>query len=213
MALLHPERVVHVNDYEIIKRLTRNFKSGAGISQCTALPISDYPLNASTDFMVQTLSEGLGTLAAGFYPRDVVVRLSDFKTNEYSKLIGGSAFEPKEENPMIGWRGASRYAHPNYAEGFALECAAIARVREQMGLTNVIVMIPFVRTVKEAENVLAYMASKGLPRGSNGLKVYFMCEIPNNVIQIDAFLALFDGFSIGSNDLVRDPFTTTRAHD
>jgi pyruvate,water dikinase len=133
----------------------------------------------------------------------VIVRMSDFKTNEYASLLGGRWFEPHEENPMIGFRGASRYAHPAYAEGFALECAAMRRVREEMGLVNVKLMIPFCRRVQEAERVLQAMAAHGLERGANGLEILVMCEIPNNVIQIDAFSRLFDGFSIGSNDLTQ----------
>jgi pyruvate,water dikinase len=129
--------------------------------------------------------------------------MRDFKSNEYATLLGGSFFEPEEDNPMIGFRGASRYTHPDYAEGFALECAALKRVRDEMGLSNVKLMIPFCRRVEEAERVLAAMASYGLKRGDNGLEVYVMCEIPNNVIQIDAFAQLFDGFSIGSNDLTQ----------
>jgi pyruvate,water dikinase len=145
----------------------------------------------------------VGTIAAAFHPRPVIVRLSDFKTNEYAKLRGGAAFEPKEENPMLGFRGAARYAHPAYAAGFALECAALRRVREDMGLTNLKIMVPFCRRVEEARGVLAAMAKNGLVRGERGLEVYLMCEIPNNVIQIDAFAELFDGFSIGSNDLTQ----------
>jgi pyruvate,water dikinase len=155
------------------------------------------------DFFIERLSEGIGTIVAAFHPRPVIVRLSDFKTNEYAKLIGGADFEPKEENPMLGFRGAARYSHPAYAAGFALECAALRRVREEMGLTNLKVMVPFCRRVEEARNVLEAMAKNGLIRGQNGLEVYLMCEIPNNVIQIDAFAALFDGFSIGSNDLTQ----------
>ena len=133
----------------------------------------------------------------------MILRLSDFKSNEYAALIGGAPFEPKEANPMIGFRGASRYAHPAYAEGFALECEAIRRVRNDMGLTNLLVMVPFCRRVTEAKQVLAEMARNGLARGANGLRVYVMCEIPNNVIQIDEFAEVFDGFSIGSNDLTQ----------
>jgi pyruvate,water dikinase len=142
-------------------------------------------------------------IAAAFYPKPVIIRLSDFKTNEYAKLIGGAAFEPKEENPMLGFRGAARYAHPAYAPGFALECAALRHVRQDMGLTNLRIMVPFCRRVEEARLVLETMASHGLKRGENGLEIYVMCEIPNNVIQIDAFAQLFDGFSIGSNDLTQ----------
>ena len=133
----------------------------------------------------------------------MIVRLSDFKTNEYASLLGGTGFEPKEENPMLGFRGASRYAHPAYAAGFALECAALRRVREDMGLTNLRIMVPFCRRVEEARRVLDALASHGLKRGQNGLEIYVMCEIPNNVILIDAFAELFDGFSIGSNDLTQ----------
>ncbi len=152
---------------------------------------------------MERLSEGIGTIAAAFYPKPVVVRMSDFKSNEYAALLGGRWFEPEEDNPMLGFRGASRYAHPAYAEGFRLECLAMKRVREEMGLDNVILMLPFVRRVQEADDVLAKMAEFGLRRGENGLQVYAMCEIPNNVILIDQFAKRFDGFSIGSNDLTQ----------
>jgi pyruvate,water dikinase len=154
-------------------------------------------------FFVERLSEGIGTIAAAFWPKPVVVRMSDFKSNEYASLLGGSDFEPTENNPMIGFRGASRYAHPAYEEGFALECKAMLRVRNEMGLTNVVLMLPFVRRVGEAELVLKRMGELGLTRGENGLLVYAMCEIPNNVILIDRFAEYFDGFSIGSNDLTQ----------
>ena len=131
------------------------------------------------------------------------MRLSDFKTNEYASLLGGKQFEPVEDNPMLGFRGASRYAHPNYADGFALECAAMARVRGEMGLTNVRLMVPFCRREEEARRVLDAMAKNGLKRGDKDLEIYVMCEIPSNVIRIDAFAQLFDGFSIGSNDLTQ----------
>ncbi|HDO35028.1 MAG TPA: phosphoenolpyruvate synthase [Nitrospirae bacterium] len=155
------------------------------------------------DFFVKTLSEGVATIAASVYPKPCIVRMSDFKTNEYATLIGGEYFEPKEDNPMIGFRGASRYYNERYREGFALECKAMKRVREDMGLTNLIIMIPFCRRVQEGERVLSEMAKNGLKRGENGLEVYVMCEIPNNVILIDEFSKLFDGFSIGSNDLTQ----------
>jgi len=155
------------------------------------------------DYFVEKVSQGVGTIAAAFYPKPVVVRLSDFKTNEYASLIGGQYFEPKEDNPMIGFRGASRYYDDRYREGFALECRAMKHVREEMGLTNLIIMVPFCRRVEEAEKVLAEMAKNGIKRGENGLEVYVMCEIPNNVILIDEFSKLFDGFSIGSNDLTQ----------
>ena len=155
------------------------------------------------EFFIEKLSEGAGTIAAAFYPKPVIVRLSDFKTNEYASLLGGKQYEPIENNPMLGFRGASRYAHPAYSAGFALECAALARVRGEMGLTNVRIMVPFCRREEEARQVIAAMAANGLIRGRDGLEIYVMCEIPSNVVRIDAFSQLFDGFSIGSNDLTQ----------
>ena len=184
MALLHPEKVADPETRRALARLTRSWPDGER-------------------YFVERLSEGIGTIAAAFWPKPVVVRMSDFKTNEYASLLGGVDFEPREDNPMLGFRGASRYAHPAYAEGFALECRAMKRVREEMGLTNVVLMLPFVRRVEEAEAVLARMAELGLRRGEDGLEVYAMCEIPNNVVLVDRFAALFDGFSIGSNDLTQ----------
>ena len=184
MALLHPERVRDSAQQQQINSLCNGYDS-------------------PEDYFIKHLSEGVGTIAAAFWPKPVVVRMSDFKSNEYASLLGGQYFEPSEDNPMIGFRGASRYTHKNYAEGFALECAAMKRVRDDMGLSNVILMIPFCRTITEAERVLQAMANYGLKRGDNNLQVYVMCEIPNNVIQIDAFAQLFDGFSIGSNDLTQ----------
>ena len=184
MALVHPEKIDDDAVRAEIARLTQLFATPA-------------------DYFVQQLSEGVGTIAAAFYPKPVIVRLSDFKTNEYASLLGGRWFEPTEANPMLGFRGASRYAHPAYAEGFALECVAMKRVRADMGFTNVKLMIPFCRRIGEGERVLQAMAAQGLARGMNGLEIYVMCEIPNNVIQIDAFAQLFDGFSIGSNDLTQ----------
>jgi pyruvate,water dikinase len=184
MALVHPERVESKEELKEIEHLTTGYPD-------------------KSDYFVEQLAEGIGTIAAAFYPKPVVVRLSDFKTNEYASLIGGKAFEPEEENPMIGFRGASRYYDERYREGFALECRAMKKVREAMGLLNVIPMVPFCRTIEEGKRVLAEMEKNGLIRGENGLKVYVMCEIPNNVILIDQFSELFDGFSIGSNDLTQ----------
>jgi len=184
MALVHPERITDATVRNTIDELTSGYEN-------------------KEDYFVEKLSQGVGTIAAAFYPKPVVVRLSDFKTNEYASLIGGKYFEPEEDNPMIGFRGASRYYDERYREGFALECKAMKRVREEMGLNNLIIMVPFCRRVEEAEKVLAEMAKNGLKRGENGLLVYVMCEIPNNVILIDEFSKLFDGFSIGSNDLTQ----------
>ncbi|RIL08240.1 MAG: phosphoenolpyruvate synthase [Proteobacteria bacterium] len=183
MALVHPERTDDATRRAIAEK-TRGYPDGA-------------------TFFVEKLAEGVARLAAAFHPRPVIVRLSDFKTNEYAGLLGGAFFEPEEENPMIGFRGASRYAHDAYREGFALECRAIKQVREEMGLANVIVMIPFCRSVDEAVRVQAEMAKHGLVRGEHGLEIYVMCEIPANVLLIDEFAAHFDGFSIGSNDLTQ----------
>jgi pyruvate,water dikinase len=154
-------------------------------------------------YFVDKLAQGVAMIAAAFYPKDVILRLSDFKTNEYANLVGGRAYEPAEENPMIGFRGASRYYHPRYQAGFALECRAVRKVREEMGLTNLKVMIPFCRTVEEGRRVQAEMEKHGLKRGVNGLELYVMCEIPSNVILAGAFADIFDGFSIGSNDLTQ----------
>ena len=184
MALLHPERVLDARVRRDLETLITGYEDGA-------------------DYFVRKLSEGVGTIAAAFWPKPVVVRMSDFKSNEYASLLGGADFEPHEDNPMIGFRGAARYTHPAYAEGFALECAAMKRVRDEMGLTNVKLMIPFCRRVEEGERVLEAMERNGLKRGENGLEIYVMCEIPNNVVLIDDFARIFDGFSIGSNDLTQ----------
>lgn len=196
LALVHFDKVPEGPAKEKIRHLTRN-----------------HPRRE--DYFVERLAEGVGQIAAAFYPNDVIVRLSDFKTNEYAGLLGGETFEPKEENPMIGFRGASRYYDPRYREGFLLECRAMKKVREEMGLTNVKLMIPFCRTIEEAKKVLAVMAEAGLERGrcanlpgepdakNTALEVYVMCEIPANVILTEDFAEVFDGFSIGSNDLTQ----------
>ena len=184
MAVLHPERIQDVAERNKVLALSAGYQDGRS-------------------YFVERLAEGVGTIAAAFFPRPVIVRLSDFKSNEYAALMGGRDFEPHEENPMLGFRGAARYIHPAYAEAFALECEAMLRVRETMGLTNLKLMVPFCRRLDEARKVLAAMAEHGLERGKNGLEVYVMCEIPNNVLLIDEFAELFDGFSIGSNDLTQ----------
>ena len=184
MALLYPDKVADAGQRAEIGRMIAHHDNGG-------------------DFFVEKLAEGVGTIAAAFWPRPVIARLSDFKSNEYAALIGGAEFEPKEENPMIGFRGAARYTHPSFAEAFVLECRAMTRVREEMGLTNLKLMVPFCRRVEEADRVIDFMAKHGLRRGENDLELYVMCEIPNNVISIDDFAKRFDGFSIGSNDLTQ----------
>ncbi len=183
MALIHPEKLDDATREKIVQITTAH--------------------ESFESFFIKTLSEGVASIASAVYPDPCVVRMSDFKTNEYASLLGGKFFELHEANPMIGFRGASRYTHPSYEEGFSLECAAMKRVRDDMGFDNVILMIPFCRRVEEGKRVLDTMEKYGLKRGENGLKIYVMCEIPNNVIQIDAFCALFDGISIGSNDLTQ----------
>ncbi len=184
LALLHFDTLTDARARDDIAALTRGYADKA-------------------EYFVDGLARGLSRIAAVVWPKPVIVRMSDFKTNEYAELLGGRQFEPVEENPMIGFRGASRYYHPAYREGFKLECRAIRRLREEMGFDNVVVMIPFCRTPEEADRVLAVMAEAGLERGKNGLQVYVMCEIPANVILTEDFAQRFDGFSIGSNDLTQ----------
>lgn len=184
LALLHFDKVIDPEVREKIETLTAGYENKAY-------------------YFVERLAHGIAKIAAAYYPKKVILRMSDFKTNEYSNLIGGKQFEPEEDNPMIGWRGASRYYRGNYIEGFALECQAILKVRNEFGLNNLELMIPFCRTVNEAHDVINELAKNGLNKGENGLRVIGMCEIPSNVILADQFLDVFDGFSIGSNDLTQ----------
>ena len=186
---IHPRAVL---DYERLDAKT-----------CEMINTLSAGYDSPTRFYVERLAEGVGTIAAAFHPKPVIVRLSDFKTNEYATLLGGAAYEPKEENPMLGWRGAARYPSKDFAAAFALECAALKKVRDTMGLVNVALMVPFVRSVEEGRKVLELLATHGLQRGESGLKIYLMCEIPANALLAEQFLEHFDGFSIGSNDLTQ----------
>lgn len=184
MALVHPEKIFEADEKKRIDDLTIEYED-------------------KKQFFVDRLAQEAGTIAAAFYPRPVIIRMSDFKSNEYRELLAGRAFEPHEENPMIGFRGASRYYHEKYREAFALECRSMVKIRKDMGLTNVKLMLPFVRTVTEAQQVISEMKKYGLEQGKDDLEVYMMCEIPSNVLLIDKFAQVFDGFSIGSNDLTQ----------
>jgi pyruvate,water dikinase len=183
------------------KALLQADKQPAEIAREIADRVAGY--ESPREFYIQKIVEGVATIAAAFFPKKVIVRLSDFKSNEYSNLLGGDRYEPHEENPMLGFRGASRYIAPEFYECFAMECEAMKRVRDVMGFTNVEVMVPFVRTLKEADEVLALLAKNDLRRGVNGLRVIMMCELPSNAILADRFLEYFDGFSIGSNDMTQ----------
>jgi pyruvate, water dikinase len=189
--LVYPERVTDFDENNKIQDLT-------------------YGYTDKKRFFVDKLAQEAGTIAAAFYPKPVIIRMSDFKSNEYRQLIGGKYFEPEEENPMLGFRGASRYYNEKYREGFELECLAMKKIREEMGLANVKLMIPFVRTIEDARAAISEMKRHGLEQGKDNLEIYMMCEIPSNVLLIDQFSKIFDGFSIGSNDLTQTVLAVDR---
>ncbi len=201
VGLARLEFIINKNVGVHPKALIEYDRQGAELKREIAPRIAAYP--SPTEYYVAKITEGVATIAAAFWPKKVIVRLSDFKSNEYSNLIGGAAHEPHEENPMLGFRGASRYLSPDFYDCFALECQAMKRVRDDMGLTNVELMVPFVRTLAEAAEVIALLARNGLQRGGNGLRVIMMCELPSNAVLADRFLEHFDGFSIGSNDMTQ----------
>jgi len=195
---IHPLALI---EYEKLKEKAKN--DGKIAKVVSIIEGKTYGYKNKADFYIDKLAQGIAMIGAAFYPNEVIVRFSDFKTNEYANLAGGFLYEPVESNPMIGWRGASRYYDPKFEPAFALECKAIKKVREEMGLTNVKVMVPFCRTVEEGKKVIKVMEKHGLKQGENGLEVYVMCEIPSNVILAEEFAKVFDGFSIGSNDLTQ----------
>ena len=195
---IHPLALL---DYDKLKKKASKDKKIAEVIRKIDERSASY--DNKVEFFVDNLARGIAKIAAGFYPNDVIVRMSDFKTNEYANLIGGYLYEPHEHNPMIGWRGASRYYDETYKPAFGLECIALKKARNEMGLTNIKPMIPFCRTPEEGRKVIQVMNEYGLKQGENGLEVYVMCEIPSNVILAEKFLEIFDGFSIGSNDLTQ----------
>jgi len=192
---IHPLALINYDKLKKDKKLTRE--------EIKEIETITEGYKDKKQFFIDKLTEGVGIIAAAFYPKDTIIRLSDFKSNEYANMIGGRLFEPEEDNPMIGWRGASRYYSKEYRPAFNLECKALVKARQKLGLTNIKIMIPFCRTITEGKKVIEIMKKNGLVRGKNGLELYVMVEIPSNVILLEEFAKIFDGFSIGSNDLTQ----------